>query len=353
VNFASDIKELILLHEGVILPGLGGFVTSYHPAEIHKDTHLIQPPSVKVSFDGRMLTDNGLLISHIARRNKFSEEEARVKVNEYIDELKNELDEKGSVSIEEVGVILKAPGGELTFKAVADKNYRLQSFGLPSIEVHNPVKSAEMKPPVIPSPPAPVTKQKRKKLPLAALITFLVLLAAGLVYFTGIFDRYMKSLFLSNKPASADSLGTSNKIVFGQQVPAEKDSLSQEVNQQLTDNTSKEKALYYQEPAKALPEPKKTQIQETRAPAVIPQNATPQVIQSGNFYIVAGSFLKPGNADRQKAELEKKGYNPRIVRKNDNFYYVTLQSYNSKDAALPDMRKMARDLDLPLWVMHK
>ena len=78
MNLASDIKELILLNEGVILPGLGGFVVTHHPAEIHKNTHLLQPPSAMVSFDSRMITDNGLLVSHIAQKNKLSEEKARL-----------------------------------------------------------------------------------------------------------------------------------------------------------------------------------------------------------------------------------------------------------------------------------
>jgi cell division protein FtsN len=80
---------------------------------------------------------------------------------------------------------------------------------------------------------------------------------------------------------------------------------------------------------------------------------SPPVTQTGNYYIVAGSFLNSGNANRQKAALEKKGFSPRIVRKNDDFFYVTLQSFDSRETAKAEMSKLARDLDLPLWVMKK
>ena len=150
----------------------------------------------------------------------------------------------------------------------------------------------------------------------------------------------------------------SDKIVFGQPVPADEDTLDKEVNQQLTEKTSKEKALYYQESEKT--ESNQTEIQiagstpAVATPVVVAQTVpSPPVTQTGNYYIVAGSFLKPGNADRQKAELEKKGYSPRIIRKNDDFFYVTLQSFDSKETARVEMRKLARDLDLPLWVMKK
>jgi hypothetical protein len=353
VNLASDIKELILLHEGVILPGLGGFITTYHPAEIHKESHFIQPPSVKVSFDDRMITDNGLLISHIARKNNFSEDEATLKVNEYIDELKKELDSAGSVTIEDVGTISRGPDGILTFKAMADKNYRIQSFGLPAIEVPHPVKPAETKSQTVPSPGAPVFTRQKKKFPVAALVVCLILFAAGAIYFTGIYDRYMKPLFLASKVNPADSMGNGGKLVFGRQVPGDEDTLAPEVNQQLTYNTSKEKALYYQESEKTGAEQTGIQDNEPESPVVVPVVEEPPPIQTGSYYIVAGSFLKPGNADRQKAELEKKGYTPRIIQKNDNFFYVTLQSYDSKEAATAGMSKLARNLDLPLWVLKK
>jgi cell division protein FtsN len=90
------------------------------------------------------------------------------------------------------------------------------------------------------------------------------------------------------------------------------------------------------------------------APAVVAQTIpSPPVTQTGNYYIVAGSFLNSGNANRQKAALEKKGFSPRIVRKNDDFFYVTLQSFDSRETAKAEMSKLARDLDLPLWVMKK
>jgi cell division protein FtsN len=109
-----------------------------------------------------------------------------------------------------------------------------------------------------------------------------------------------------------------------------------EINRQLTEKSSKEKALYYHEPEKTEPE-------VTYTPA----------IQSGEFHVVAGSFLIPGNAERQKSNLEKKGYSPTIVRKNDEFFYVSLQSFNSKEAAKAKMQELNAELNMSLWVMRR
>jgi hypothetical protein len=353
LNLASDIKELILLQEGVILPGLGGFITAYQSAEIQKESHLIRPPSVKVSFDNKMITDNGLLVFHIAKKNNISEEEARRKVNEFIDELKKEIHANGSFTIEDVGTISKSPEGELKFRAAADKNYRLQSFGLPVIEVPHPLKAAEIKPLIVPAPAVGIPARKKKKIPVAALIASVILITAGAVYFSGIYDRYLKPLFPANEPNMADNVVNSDKIVFGRQVPAEEDTLAMEVNKQLMEKTSKEKALYYQETQKTTPAQAAIQDHEPEIPVAIPMVEESQVVQTGAYHIVAGSFLKPGNADRQKAALEEKGYSPRIIRKNDDFFYVTLKSFDSREEAMAEMSRIARNLDLPLWVMKK
>lgn len=368
VNLASDIKELILLNEGVILPGLGGFYTAYHPAEIQKESNVFQPPSMKIIFDSQMITDNGLLVSHIAQKNKFSEEEARLKVNEYIKELKNELRENGIAFIDDIGTLSNSPEGELTFNAVTDKNFYIQSFGLPPVEIPHSMRSQEVKPRTIPTPVVPVVTREKRKVPFAVLIALLVIVAAGAVYFTGVFDSFFKPLFQKKEPVSMDSLSNMDKIVFGQPVPADEDTLDREVNRQLTEKTSKEKALYYQESEKTGEGQTKIQSRETTpavaapqvtvpanpAPAVVAQkDPSPPVTQTGNYYIVAGSFLKSTNANRQKTELEKKGFSPRIIRKNDDFYYVTLLSFDSRETAKAEMSKLARGLDLPLWVMKK
>jgi len=348
VNLSSDIKDLILLNEGLILPGLGGFVTKYHPAEIRRNSNVFDPPSMEIKFDSRMVTDNGLLVSRVAKKNKISEVEARSVVNDYMESLKRDLQEKGTASIDEVGILVKDSNGNLTFKAPAGQNYRIQSFGLPEVEI-----PPSAKPPEIPrrtlTPPVvqPVSK-KRIRIPLAAVIIALVLLGAGVVYFTGLFDRYLKPLFVNAEPVVMLSDENPEKIVFGQPVTAGEDTIASEVNQQLTSISSKEKALYYGEPDKTEQIQPETSVKITETPITLAP-----VNQSGEFHIIAGSFLIPGNADRQKNALEKKGYTPQIIRKNDDFFYVALQAFDSKETAIAEMRKLRRELDLPLWVMKR
>ncbi|MBN2762901.1 MAG: SPOR domain-containing protein [Bacteroidales bacterium] len=358
MDLASDIKDLILLNEGVILPGLGGFVTQYHQAEIRKNDNVMKPPSVGIRFDPLMVTDNGLLVSRVAKRNKLSEEEARSVVSEYVESLKKELQGKGTVLIKEVGRIVKGMQGNLSFEPLADKNFHVQSFGLPPVEIPAAARPRETPGRTMSLPVVPPVSEKKVRIPLAAIIIAFVLIGAGAVYFTGLFDRFLKPIFMKPEPVVMINEENPDRIVFGQPVTVDEDTLAMAINQQLSERSSKEKALYYEEPAKkAQP--------EGETPAVVKQSAfhgvsteqavTPSAVTyaSGEFCIIAGSFLIPGNADRHKSELEKKGFTPVIIRKNDEFFYVTLQSYDSRETAIAEMRKLRRELDLPLWVMKR
>jgi len=348
VNLALAIKELILLKEGVILPGLGGFVTQYHPAEIQKSSNTFAPPSIELSFDTRMVTDNGLLISHIARKKRLSEEDARKIVSDYVERIKKEIQEKGSVLIEEVGTLSRGTGGNLSFRAASDKNYNVRSFGLPAIEIPAPAKPVEnaVKTPV--KPPVPVVRQKQRKIPVLPIILAIVVIGTGAIYFTGLFDTYIKPLLKPSPVASVTKTENQNKIVFGQQV-AEEDSSDAEISRQLSDNSSQEKALLYQEKeTEKTPITKpKTEQATTVKPAM--SSATP----SAAYYVVAGSFLIPGNAERQKEQLQKKGYSPLIIQKNNEFFYVTLQSFDTEEKAMNEMKQLTSQLHLPLWVLKK
>ncbi len=62
------IKELLYQHECVTLPGFGSFLVQNHPIGVNRFTGEFLPPSRSISFN-RLIQDNdGLLASHVAKR---------------------------------------------------------------------------------------------------------------------------------------------------------------------------------------------------------------------------------------------------------------------------------------------
>lgn len=356
LDLAPYIKELILLHEEVILPGFGCFATRYKPARIRKNTNVIDPPSRELFLDINKDKEDNLLVSHIASKQKISEAKAGEMISRYVEFLHKTIQEKGYVKLEGIGKISKSVSGSMVFEPLAEENYLLDAFGLTSVEIPRIKKHEEsfqsiVQPPVKkPEPkvsPEPAPAKKRMLLPIAAIILLLLLIGGGILYFTGVYDRYIKTL-IPKSASSPQKEKQQENIIFGKEVPLGEDSLMTAIDKQLSEKSSKEKALYYKEPSLTKPVQPAT-VEKSVAEAVATQ---PSLSEEGNYHIISGSFLIPGNADKQKAMLEKKGYSPKIVRKKNEFFYVSLFSYPTREQAVAEMRKLRKELDLPLWILE-
>ena len=61
------ISELLFLHDCVIVPKFGGFVSNPKSAQLNKTTGALTPPSKQILFNPNLKTNDGLLIAHIAK----------------------------------------------------------------------------------------------------------------------------------------------------------------------------------------------------------------------------------------------------------------------------------------------
>jgi len=68
MDIAAHIGQLVMEHECVIIPGLGGFITDYRAAEINQLQHQILPPSRKLVFNAQINGNDGLLANFLSQR---------------------------------------------------------------------------------------------------------------------------------------------------------------------------------------------------------------------------------------------------------------------------------------------
>ena len=64
-HISQQIKDLLILHDCVIIPNFGAFVGNQLSASMHPVTHLILAPSKKLLFNKNITQDDGLLISKL------------------------------------------------------------------------------------------------------------------------------------------------------------------------------------------------------------------------------------------------------------------------------------------------
>ena len=138
MDISVFISDLLFEHDCVMVPGFGGFICNYKPAEIHPVLHYVNPPSKSVSFNVNLNANDGLLVNYIAQTGSISYDEALDLVSTWVDSSKNLLNKKETVILKQVGRVFSDIEGNIQFAADDSVNYLKASFALQPISA-NPV----------------------------------------------------------------------------------------------------------------------------------------------------------------------------------------------------------------------
>lgn len=126
------ISGLLFIHDCVILPGFGGFVTNYHQAERNDESNTFFPPKKDVLFNRSLTYNDGLLINYMAKNFNITYEEAEERVKLEVQEAWLRLDKGEEVSFNGVGTFFYDKNEKLNFTPVDTENYLTDSYGLNS-----------------------------------------------------------------------------------------------------------------------------------------------------------------------------------------------------------------------------
>ncbi len=125
------ITELLLDHECVIVPGLGGFLKAYSPASIHPTTHEFSPPSGCVAFNAGLSGNDGILANYIASVKNITYREAISEVKQWVEACNHTIQNGEKISLSGIGELLLNSSGRIEFVPSNQINFNADSFGLP------------------------------------------------------------------------------------------------------------------------------------------------------------------------------------------------------------------------------
>ncbi|MEM1320856.1 MAG: hypothetical protein AAGG75_11405 [Bacteroidota bacterium] len=219
IDVSAYISELLFKHDAVAIPGLGGLVTVYKPSTIDHVQGLLYPPSKSLSFDRELMTDDGVLIGCIRKKNDLSAEEAQKILQNYVAETQSALEKREIVVFPNVGRLYK--DYEQNFQFLQDNtNFNTDAFGLPAIQFYPILRNrgsifaeSELGMPA----PAPEVNKKQKswKVPTRQLqsalpaVFLIALLSLSVYFFTnrasegsdGFFKKPVAGERLNRKPS--------------------------------------------------------------------------------------------------------------------------------------------------------
>ena len=131
--FFQHIEFLLLLHDCVVIPGLGAFIVNMVPAHIDYEKRVVTPPSRSLMFNQAVALDDGLLANSIARKNSISFEDARQIVVRHVALFKEELEKSGKASVGNLGTLSMGEEGNIIFSPAESNFFSPFAIGYASI----------------------------------------------------------------------------------------------------------------------------------------------------------------------------------------------------------------------------
>lgn len=129
-EISRHIECLLLEHNCVIVPSLGGFITHQIPAIYDEENASMSPPKRFVGFNPRLTLNDGLLVQSYMQTYDASYPEAVCMIEGEVAELKGHLHENGNYEIAGVGRLLLSTAGHYDFEPAEARMGTPSLYGL-------------------------------------------------------------------------------------------------------------------------------------------------------------------------------------------------------------------------------
>ncbi len=338
MNIQTAISELLYLHDCVIIPGFGGFVTRYQPATIHPTQHQFTAPCKAILFNKSLNANDGLLADHIARRSGKSFNEAVAFIENEVKEFDRLLASGKRVLLTNVGELFLDVEKSIQFSPDPSSNYLLDSYGLVEFQ-SAAIRRYEDYSKVVQMPVAVESVRKNRNVKRILIAASLLPFVALMSYLPFNPDLANQSLSNLNPFAGVDG----GKSLYTPRTHEVKEINLKDVtfNHTLPVNTSEADA-------------------EVKADVVVPAVTTDvvktevsQAVQprSYKFLLIAGCFQSHENALKFVSELTSKGLQASLAGQTPNgLYRVSCGMFNDRNEAVASQRILGQQ-NTSAWIL--
>jgi nucleoid DNA-binding protein/cell division septation protein DedD len=308
-SIESHIKNLLLSHECVMVPGFGAFIVNAKPAHFDGHSSMLYAPGKSLSFNKSIAFNDGLLASAIAKEENVSYAEASAAIAQQADLWQNTLKAEKEISLTGLGKFALAEDSIVHFEPLKTGNFALNSYGLPALSLRT---STEAKKTVQLPRIKKVKNVKSRKVWVRSSTAVMALLVLAV---TGYF--FNANYLQVNKNVKEAGL-------IAPSVPAP------EATKQTTP---------VNEVSKIVNEVSRPVVQEA------------ETSSAQQFYVIGGSFSKKQNAEKLVRELTNKGFHPTVIDNENGFYRVSYLSEKDSSAADKELKKIKLSDNSGAWLL--
>lgn len=130
---ADHIRTLLYEHDYVTVPNFGAFIANYLPSSFNEISGSLMPPQKRIAFNEILKQDDGLLATHISRRESVTIDEAKRKIQSFVTDIKDSLATEKNFSFDKVGNFVLNEENSLVFEPDRKNNFYSESFGFDSL----------------------------------------------------------------------------------------------------------------------------------------------------------------------------------------------------------------------------
>lgn len=370
MDLSNYIEQLLFANDCVIIPNIGGFIVNYEAAKIDFVAQELVPPGKTVSFNPKLVNNDGLLANFLVQREQINYKKAAQKVELWSTQIEQDLFNKKIVHFPKIGKLYFNSDSKLEF-VPAPTNFLLEVYGMPAIDCHPILRNKEYlqkettaattttKEAATATTALVPTKKKRglvlpmalsPKLMGAAAVALLLL--ASPYWFGGLFNNNTveNTTPLAEKTTTVKPTNTDNKAV--DQTPKEDSPAINTtstasilpIGGTTTTNTAEEKV--------AETTPTTTAVAPKETPKETIVATTPNNNAATTYVVVLGAFGKKQNATRLSKKLAKDNYQALIELTASGLHRVGVE-INCNPSEFPTHFKFIKDnYNKKAWVVE-
>lgn len=298
-NFSTHLEKLLVCHDYVVVPGLGGFVVQFQSAEIMDNS--ITPPCAVVGFNPLMQHNDGLLAMEISRSEQIPYRGALNLITDQTAEIQSSLRLGEMVQIGKLGSIQLDESQNMIFTPEKIPDFLPHNFGLRTLRIN----SIQQK------------SGKKKEI--------------RIVFSTSKFYKYAATVLL-----------IAGLFVATPRLTDVRKSASACLTPQLFQNTIKTTTILSDESQIREPE-----FSELKQPEVVEQETVKK------FHVVVASLPTKESANRFCKELSDSNFKNAHVLKPIKTYRIAIESFSDKEEAIKYMENLRKTDDRfeTAWVL--
>lgn len=356
------ITELLYDHDCVIIPGFGGFVSSYESASVNHEKNLFTPPFKKVMFNERLKSNDGILANFIAQKENIPYSSAMNLIRRFAEKCMQEMDAERKVRFRGIGLLYRDENGNIQFSQDTTLNYLTDAFGLtafnsPAIHRVEAHRRFEKK---LKDNPHNSLRARRwmKGLKWAAVIVPIFALGTWAFLNRQFIEQKYEQYAVYFAPITGENAGKSiTRNELEQQLQQKKNTLQQfEVNTSslisspVTSNEASE--VPPEESVKETGMKEQPVDNQIAKPAPATKDIYAENQTSYTFNVITGSFLDYKNAQTHMARLKELGFIPEMAGKNSYGYYrVAATGTDKRSEALQRLRLIRQEDYQDAWLL--